>query len=416
MKDVTAIILAAGLGTRMKSVTPKVLHRIGSKTLLERVVENLENAGIEDIVVVLGYKAHQVEALFADRIKCVRQTDLLGSGDAVKQAIKKYKKAKNHILVTCGDTPLIENRTYKALIKKHLYGNNACTVLTSVADNPFSYGRIVRGGNNAIVEIVEEKDASEDQRKINEINVGTYCFNKKTLNDHIDLIKQNKKKKEFYLTDIVRILSTNKNKVVSRSCEFQQSIGINSRKELAMANEAINSKTIEKLMRSGVTITDPRTTCIDETALVKRDTIIYSNTVVEADVKIGEGCKIGPFARIRSGTKIARNVEIGNFVETVRSSIGEGSRVKHHTYLGDTIVGKNVNIGAGTITANYDGKNKNKTVIENGVFIGVGVTLIAPVKVGKKAKVGAGSVVTKNKNVSAGETVIGIPARTFKKK
>ncbi len=226
----------------------------------------------------------------------------------------------------------------------------------------------------------------------------------------------NEKKKEFYLTDIIGVFSGKKKKIATVPCEAEEMIGINSRKDLAMVTRIINRKTLERLMEEGVTIIDPGTTYIDETAKVGRDTVIHPCTVIEKDVEIEGACSIGPFARIRPGSRIAREVEVGNYVEICRTEIGEKSKVKHHTYLGDTVVGKGVNIGAGVITANYDGKNKHRTVIEDGAFIGVGVSLIAPVKIGKRAKVGAGSVVTKNKNVPAGSTVAGVPAKELQGK
>jgi len=259
--------------------------------------------------------------------------------------------------------------------------------------------------------IVEAKDATEEEIKINEVNTGTYCFNRKELEKFIHDIGMNEKKKEFYLTDIVEIFVKNKKKVCAASCGDSEAIGINTRRDLAVVNKIANKRNIDKLMDAGVTIIDPDTTYIASDVKIGQDTVIFPSTVIEPGVKIGRRCKIGPFARLRPGTALLDDVEIGNFVELCRSKIGEKTKIKHHTYLGDTCVGRNVNIGAGTITANYDGKNKSRTVIEDGVFVGVGAVLIAPVEIGKYAVVGAGSVVTKNKNVRAGETVVGIPAR-----
>jgi bifunctional UDP-N-acetylglucosamine pyrophosphorylase/glucosamine-1-phosphate N-acetyltransferase len=413
MNKITAVILAAGLGTRMKSDMPKVLHRVGSQTILGKVVSSLKKAGVSDIIAVVGHGAEQVEALFKDEIKFVRQPELLGSGDALKRAAEKMTGTGSDVLVTCGDAPLITDTTYKKLMEAKSARGASCAILTCRVDDPASYGRVVRGSGDEVLRIVEEKDASEEEKKIDEINVGTYCFSRSELKEHINDIELNEKKKEFYLTDIVEILARNGKKVVSESCDPGEAIGINSRKDLAEANKMAYKKKLEELMDSGVTIVDPDNTYVDDEAEVGRDTVIFPNTVIEKDVKVAEGCRIGPFARLRPGTRVAENAEIGNFVELCRTQIGRNTKVKHHTYLGDTVVGEDANIGAGTITANYDGKDKFQTVIENEAFIGVGAVLIAPVKIGKGAKVGAGSVVTKNKDVPAGGTVVGVPARPF---
>ena len=416
MKDAKAVILAAGLGTRMKTEVPKVLHPIGSGTMLGKVIASLKKAGATDILAVVGYKAEAVESFFKGEIEFVRQEELLGSADALRCAGDYLGGFTGTVLVTCGDTPLFRSETYRALLERHTEENAACTVLTCRMDDPFSYGRIVRDDKGRVQRIVEEKDASEEEKKINEINTGTYCFDNAELQRFIKEIEINEKKKEFYLTDIVEILADNGKTVTATSCDAEEAIGINSRKDLAMANKLANKRVIEKLMDSGVTVIDPDNTYIDEDVEIGKDTVIYPNTVIESGVKIAEGCKIGPSARLRGKTTIARGAEIGNFVEICRTTVGEESKVKHLTYLGDTEVGSNVNIGAGTITANYDGKSKNRTVIEDDASIGAGAVLIAPVKIGKGATVGASSVVTKNKDVPAGTTVAGIPARPLGKK
>ena len=411
MKNITAVILAAGMGTRMKTDLPKVLHKVGGETMLGRVVRNLRKAGVADIIAVVGYKAEIVESLFKDAIRFVIQPELLGSGDALAHAVDYMAEGEGTVLVTCGDTPLITAATYRKLVEGHRKKKASCTLLTAEVEDPTSYGRIIRTKRGEVARIVEEKDSSGEEKKVTEINVGTYCFRKADLKRHIRDIELNEKKKEFYLTDIVDILVRGRKKIVSESCGPEEALGVNSRKDLATVNKMINSKKIDKLMKSGVTIVDPDTTHVDETAAVGKDTIIYPHTVIEADVKVAGGCKIGPFARLRPGTRLAGKAEIGNFVELCRTEVGEGTKVKHHTYLGDTTVGRNVNIGAGTITANYDGKKKYRTEIGDNAFIGVGAILIAPVRVGKNAVVGAGSVVTKNRNVPDGQTVIGVPAR-----
>ncbi|MEA3489447.1 MAG: NTP transferase domain-containing protein [Candidatus Omnitrophota bacterium] len=410
MENITAVILAAGLGIRMKTDVPKVLHRIGSKTMLGRIIANLKKSGVTDIIAVVGHKADIVESFFKEAIRFVRQPELLGSGDALAHAVD-YMEEDGDVLVTCGDTPLISDDTYAKLVERHIREKASCTLLTSTIADPASYGRIIRDRRGNVLRIVEEKDLSGAEKEVTEINVGTYCFRKDNLKKFVRNIKINEKKKEFYLTDMIDILVRNGKRIVSETCEAEEAVGVNSRKDLADMNRIINRKNVEKLMDSGVTVIDPDTTYIDETAEIGRDTIIFPCTVIESDIRIAEGCKVGPFARLRPGTSLSRGVEVGNYVELCRTEIGERTKVKHHAYLGDTVVGRDVNIGAGTITANYDGKNKYRTEIGDNAFIGVGAVLIAPVRIGKGAVVGAGSVITKNKDVPAGETVIGVPAR-----
>ena len=417
MKNITAVILAAGMGTRMKTDIPKVLHPIGSDTMLGKVMSNLKEAGVTNIIAVVGYKADIIESFFKDSaVRFARQPELLGSGDALAHAVDFMAGDEGDVLVTCGDAPLITKETYSSLLKKHRAVKAACTVMTCTMEYPGAYGRIVRDASGEVLRIVEEKDVSKEEKNITEINVGTYCFNKKVLKKHIRDIEMNEKKKEFYLTDIVGILKTNGKRIASETCSPEEAIGVNSRRELALVNKIDNRKTLERLMDAGVTIIDPETTRIDSAVEIGRDTTILPNTVIEKEVKIASGCKIGPFARIRPGTTLSKNVEVGNFVELCRTEVGEGTKVKHHSYLGDAKVGNNVNVGAGTIIANYDGEKKHRTIIEDNVFIGVGAILIAPVKIGKGAKVGAGSVVTKNKDIPAGGTVVGVPARPFNPK
>ena len=416
MKNITAVILAAGLGTRMKTNIPKVLHPVGSQTMLGKIISNLREAGIEDIIAVVGYKADIIEEFFKGKVRFARQPELLGSGDALAHAVDFMPEGKGTVLVTCGDTPLIKAETFKRLVSTHRKDASSASLLTCKMEDAASYGRIVRDAKGKIQRIVEDKDLEGKEKNIREVNVGTYCFESSELKKFIRDIELNEKKKEYYLTDIIDILKKKNKKIVSSSCMTEEAIGVNSRKELAEVNRIANTEKIESLMASGVTVLDPETTFIDDAVKIGKDTIIYPNTVIEGDVEISSGCKIGPFARLRPGTRVKKNAEIGNFVELVRSEVGENSKVKHHTYLGDTLVGKNVNIGAGTITANYDGKKKHRTVIRDNAFIGVGVIMIAPVKIGERAIVGAGSVITKKRDVPAGGTVVGVPARPLQKK
>ena len=410
--------MAAGEGTRMKSDLPKVLHKVCGRPMLKYMLDAFNQLGIKRCVVVVGHGAEKIEQIFkADGIKTLRQAKLLGSADAVRGTKSFFSKFKGDVLIVYGDTPLIRYRSLKKLVQLHQKSKAACTILTAVLKNPTGFGRILRGEDNRMAKIVEEQDADTYEKAIGEINVGAYCFKAGQLFSTLEKIKPDNVKKEYYLTDAIELLSRKRAKVESVSTEEEQeAFGVNSRSDLTYADAIINKRNIENLISNGVTVVDPATTYIYGEIEAGQDTIIYPHTFIEGKVKIGGACLIGPFARIRSGTILEDRVQIGNFVEVVRSRIGSGSKVKHLSYIGDTTIGKGVNIGAGTIIANYDGKKKNPTFIDDGAFIGTGSILIAPVKIGKGAITGAGSVVTKNKNVPAGVTVVGIPARILKKK
>lgn len=416
MKKIAAIILAAGRGTRMKSRTPKVLHKILGRPILSYVIDSVRRSGISDIITVVGYGRQAIEdALAGGGIKVILQKKLLGSGDAVNSARKAIRTGVTDVLVACGDAPLVRADTFKKLISRHRESGASATILTARMKDPASYGRILRD-NGRIVKIVEKKDATPREEAINEINVGAYCFKVKDLLAALLQVRPDNMKKEYYLTDVIEILKKSSLVIESVSAEDEsEAIGINTRNDLARASRVMKDSILSGFMSEGVTIEDPATTTIYPGVRIAPDTTISPNTVIESDVVIGHDCLVGPFARLRSGTRLADGSEVGNFVELVRTSIGKNTKVKHHTYLGDAVVGKNVNIGAGTITANFDGKNKNRTIIEDGAFIGVGAVLIAPVRIGGKATVGAGCVVPKGKNVPARETVIGVPARTLSK-
>jgi bifunctional UDP-N-acetylglucosamine pyrophosphorylase/glucosamine-1-phosphate N-acetyltransferase len=418
LKDITALILAAGRGTRMKSDTPKVLHELLGKPLIGHVLDSLKDAGISDAIVVTGYGSDLLEEKLKTRgVQTVFQKELLGSGDAVNTAKSELENNFENVIVLCGDAPLIKPGTIKDLVEKHKASKASATILTSIVKDPTGYGRIVRDDNKKIVKIVEEIEARFYEEVIEEINSGTYCFNVKDLFAALSEVKPNKEKKEYFFTDVFSILSGKKRTIESVvKADEDEIIGVNSRSDLAEASAILKTRILEGLMDSGVTIQDPASTIIYPGVKIGRDSIIYSNTVIDTDVEIGERCRIGPFTRIRPGVKLGNEVEVGNFVELVRTSIGDGTKVKHHTYLGDTVVGKKANIGAGTITANYDGKNKHRTIIEDGAFIGIGTRLVAPVKIGKAAKTGAGAVVLKGKDVPDGATVVGVPAREVTRK
>lgn len=417
MKQTAAIILAAGRGTRMKSDIPKVLQELHGRPMIQFVLNALDEAGVGKKLIVVSKKDEKAIKKKFPGADTVVQKKLMGSGDAVRSASQYFSGFNGRIVVLCGDTPLINKETIKRLIKTHQKESASCTVLTARVDNPANYGRIVRDDSGNVAKIIEEKDLSIYEEVIEEINVGAYCFRRKDLFNFIKKIEINKKKKEYYLTDLVEILRKNDKRVVSASCRDENEfIGVNSKVELAKAAKVIKQKVLEGLMISGVTIVDPASTFIDMDAVIGRDTIIYPSTIIEKNVAVGKSCKVGPFTRLRPGTRLSDDVEVGNFVELNRTEVASGTKIKHHTYFGDAYVGKNVNVGAGSITANYDGKNKNKTIIGDGVFIGVGAVLIAPIRIGKNAIVGAGSVVTKNRNVPANKIVAGVPARIFKER
>lgn len=420
MKDVTAVVLAAGEGTRMNSAKPKVLHKVGGEPMLKCMLGLLKRVGIDDYIVVVGHKAEEVERVLksADgKVRTVRQLKLLGSADAVWQAKSLFSNFKGDVLIVYGDTPLITHSSLRKLIQSHRAKEADCTILTAVTKNPSGFGRIIRGENERIVKIVEEQDADKYEKAIGEVNVGAYSFKAKELFSALEEIKPDNAKKEYYLTDAIETLFKKKAKIESVCADDEEeALGVNSRSDLSCANAIINKRNMKRLAQKGVTIIDPATTFIYGDVEAAGDTVIYPHCVIEGAVKIGKACSIGPFARLRPGTVLEDDVQIGNFVEVVRSKIASGCKIKHHSYIGDTVMGKGVNVGCGTITANYDGKNKNRTIIGEGAFIGVGTILIAPVKIGKGAIIGAGSVVTKNKDVPAGVTVAGVPATVLKKR
>ena len=418
MKKTIAVILAAGRGTRMKSDKPKVMHKLLGRAMISYVVDSVRSVNASEIIAVTGYGSDRVEEfLKSTNIKTAQQKKLLGSADAVSAAAKKIKNKSGNILIVYGDTPLVRKETVKKLLDKHNETDASLTLITAVLRNPTGYGRIIRNTAGKILKIAEETEIRSSGKEIREINVGTCCFKSEDLFGSLKEVGCDNAKKEYYLTDAVKILADKGKKIESITLEdSDEMIGVNSRVELAEAASVIKRRILNELMMSGVTIQDPATTTIYPGVKIGKDTIIYPNTVIESDVVIGDFCHIGPFAHLRGGTKVGEKCEIGNFVELVRTEVGDFTKVKHHTYLGDAKVGKNVNIGAGTITANYDGKNKNKTFIGDNSFIGVGAVLIAPVRIGKKVLVGAGAVVLKGHNIKDGGTVVGVPAHILEKR
>lgn len=416
MHQFKAIILAAGKGTRMKSAIPKVLHKVCGKPVLEYVLDIPRSLRSLKTYVVVGHGAESVKKAVGHEVEFVLQDKLLGTGDAVNRCASHLKSFKGTVLILCGDTPLLSKEIIAGLLKQHQKLRVSATVLTALLRHPYGYGRILRDVEGNFKAIREQKDASFEEAKINEINVGVYCFDSQDLFEALKKVKLNPKKKEYYLTDVIELLRAQGKKVSAFVSEDETSaFGVNTREDLAQAQSVIRQRILSQHMLAGVTIVDPLTTFIEAGVMIGEDTIIHPMSVIHADVKIGKNCSIGPLARIRPGTRISDGVEIGNFAEVSRSSLGVGVVQKHFSFLGDTTVGEKTNIGAGVVTANYDGVNKNKTVIGPKAFIGSDAILVAPNHIGAGAVVGAGSVVAHGKNVPAGMLAVGVPARVIKK-
>ncbi len=411
--DTRAIILAAGKGTRMKSDLSKVLHPVCGRPVIDYVLDVTRSL---KTYIVVGHGAEQVKKAVGAGYEYVLQDRLLGTGDAVKRVEPFLKSFSGTVLVLCGDTPLLEKPIVSKLMSAHKRTKAAVTVLTAVIGDPASYGRILRDAPGNFVAIREYKDASEGERAINEINVGMYCFDAKKLFAALKQVKMNPLKKEFYLTDVVELLLAKGERVGTVVSEDETlAFGVNTREDLAQAEGIIRKRILKQLMEDGVSIIDPATTYVEAGVTIGQDTVIYPCTFIHGNVKIGKNCSIGPFARIRPGTRIGNNSAVGNFAEVSRTTLGNNVMMKHFSFLGDAKVGNDVNIGAGTVTANYDGKDKNTTVISDGAFIGSDSILVAPVSIGRKAMVGAGAVVTKGTQVPAGNIAVGVPARIIKK-
>lgn len=400
--EIKAVILAAGKGTRMKSeTTPKVLHQIMGKTLLGYVLDNVKNFASEQFVIV-GHHAQEVEDFVKTNYtnaKTVLQTPQLGTGHAVSMVCPNLENYDGLILILCGDTPLIKEETLKSFVEFHKANNSDITVMSTIFNNPTNYGRIIRDTDNSLKCIVEEKDATPEQKAVKEVNAGIYCLNWGKVKSAFSQLKTNNAQGEYYLTDIISWGKEQALKVNAFILDDSDEIyGINSRLNLATATKIMNRRNLERYMENGVTIVDPESTWISEDTEIGTDTIIYPATYIEGKNKIGKSCKIGPCAHFRGGVEVCDNVKVGNFVEVKKSKISSNTNVGHLSYIGDSELGEHVNIGAGTITANYNPltKAKTKTVLKNDVKIGSNTVLVAPVTVEDGANVGAGTVVTKN--------------------
>lgn len=462
MKNNTAtLILAAGKSTRMKSETIKVLHKVSGKYIISFVLKAAEavcakavpvKAGIHqnkisDIYLVIGHQGGILKELYKGRYNFVEQKQQFGTGHAVEAALKKIKGNFENIVVLNGDMPLIEDKDIKDLLDYHIKNNSDATVLTVDAEDKTDFGRIVRSASGKIEKIVEVKDANFQELEIKEVNSGIYCFKLKALKLALSKVGFENRQKEKYLTDTISYLVKNDFSVDAYVSENKNlAIGINTRVDLAKVASIINVKKLEEVMLDGVTIIDPANTYIHDDVKIGSDTVVNPFTIIEGKTVIGKNCMIGPFSRINSsvignqvyaensiilesevkdkvtigpfaylrpGSVIGSNVKIGDFVEIKKSSIGNNSKVPHLSYIGDSVVGEKVNIGAGVITCNYDGSEKHKTIIADNCFIGANSNLVAPLKIGKGSKTGAGSVVTKD--IPEKTLAVGIPARAIKK-
>ena len=402
-KKVKSIILAAGKGTRMKSNMPKVLHSIFNKPLLGYVIDAVNNSSYADEnYVIVGHEAEQVEKYINENYcnaKCILQSPQLGTGDAVNKAAPYIKDFNGYVIIVCGDTPLITSDTLRDFIEFHDNNSADLTVMSAIFENPKNYGRIIRDKNKKFIAIVEEKDATPEQKAVKEINAGIYCITWNKISEAFNNLKNNNAQGEYYLTDIVKWAVEKNLNIQSYILDNNEEIfGINSKVQLAEATKILNRNSVTKLMENGVQIVDPATTFISPETTIEADTLILPNVYITGKNKIGANCKIGPFAHIRDGAIIGNNVRIGNFVEIKKSVIKDNTNVSHLSYIGDSELGSRVNIGAGTITANYNPitKVKSKTIIKDGANTGSNSVLIAPVTVNEMASVGAGSVITKD--------------------
>ncbi|AOH52798.1 UDP-N-acetylglucosamine diphosphorylase/glucosamine-1-phosphate N-acetyltransferase [Peribacillus muralis] len=430
MSNRYAIILAAGQGTRMKSKLYKVLHPVCGKPMVQHVIDHVNQLQIEDIVTVIGHGAEKVQEQLGDSCKYALQDQQLGTAHAVMQAEDALCGKSGTTLVICGDTPLIKAETMEELIALHEQSQAKATILTAYADNPTGYGRVLRGEGGLVEKIVEHKDASDDERYVKEINTGTYCFDNQALFSALKKVSNENVQGEYYLPDVIEILKQEGETVTAfQSSDFEETLGVNDRVALSQAEQILRKRINESHMRNGVTIIDPLTTFIEADVQIGQDTVINPGSCIKGNSVIGQDCligpnteicdceigdgteifqsvvhesrigsavKIGPFAHVRPHSEIHDSVKIGNFVEIKKAVFGNGSKASHLSYIGDAEVGENVNIGCGSITVNYDGKNKHLTKIEDNVFIGCNSNLVAPVTIGEGAYVAAGSTITQD--------------------
>ncbi len=434
IQNVEVVIMAAGLGKRMKSSTVKILHRAAGRPIIDYVLDLAAEVSDHPPVLIIGHQRQAVQDAVGGRARYAIQDKQLGTGHAVLQSaaiLEKDDLTGKKVLVLSGDVPLTRPETLKKLVEEHERSGNVLTVLTMKLNEPAMYGRIVRDSSGAVQKIVEAKDATDAEKQINEVNAGIYVFDGKYLFDNLRSLSNANAQGEYYLTDLPAVFRNSGKRVGALVVDDPvEAMGVNSRAELAAVEAEIQRHVVEKLMREGVTFRNPSTVVIDSTVKIGNDTVIYPFATLEGNTVIGSGCviepgvhlnnvrvganvhiktgtvaedadiadetSVGPYAHLRPGTKLGKHVKVGNFVETKKAVFGEGAKASHLSYIGDAEVGADANIGAGTITCNYDGVNKHKTIIEDGVFIGSDTQLIAPVRVGRGAYVGAGSTITKD--------------------
>ncbi len=425
-----AVVLAAGKGTRMKSRLYKVLHPVGGKPMVQHVVDQIKEVQVDQIVTVIGHGAEKVKDQLGAEVNYVLQEEQLGTGHAVMQTEDLLGDLEGTTLVVCGDTPLISAETMEALLKHHEKENAKVTLLTAHAEDPFGYGRVIRKEDGTVSKIVEHKDATIHEQAVQEINTGTYCFDNKTLFEALKQVTNDNVQGEYYLPDVIEIVKEQNETVAAyQTPAFEETIGVNDRVALSEAERLMKKRINTKHMKNGVTIIDPQQTYITSDVKIGPDTVIYPGTVLSGTTVIGEECiigpnteikdsqignettikqsvvhdsevgdkvSIGPFAHIRPQSQLGNEIKIGNFVEVKKSKMDHGSKASHLSYIGDAEIGKEVNLGCGSITVNYDGQNKHLTKVEDGAFIGCNSNLIAPVTVGENAYVAAGSTITED--------------------
>jgi len=406
MAETAAIILAAGISKRMNTQIAKVLHEVCGRPMLAYVLDACRQVGVKRIYVVVGFSAEQVKEQFggSDDIVWVEQDRQLGTGHAVLCCKEHLKDFDGQTMILCGDGPLIRAQTLKILIKKHESGQSAATLATAVLDDPTGYGRIIRDTYGNMQGIVEDSDCTPAQLAIREINPSNYLFNNKILFQTLEKVKPDNVKHEYYLTDAVSgILATGHKVEAITAVPPDEAIGINSRSQLSEASKIMQRRIQRQLMEDGVTIVDPDNTWIDARAQIGQDTVIEPFTYIHGQVIIGQGCRVGPFAYLRDGTVLKNDVVLGVYTEVKNSTLSDGVRARHHSFIGDAIVGRNVNVGAGSITANFDGQKVNETVIGDNCYIGSGAVLIAPLELNAGSNVGAGKVVSQENVTELGE-------------
>ncbi len=398
MAERVAILLAAGVSSRMNTHMPKVLHEVTGRPMLAYVLDACRSVGVDKIYVVVGFGADQVKERFAEEssdIVWVQQSKQMGTAHAVMCCKEHLAGFIGQTLVLCGDGPLIRAKTLQTLIEKHEAEHSAATLATAVLEDPTGYGRIIRDAYGNMQGIIEDSDCTPAQRAVKEVNPSYYLFNNPVLFRALEDVKPDNVKQEYYLTDALAVIIASGHKVVAiTAVRPEEAVGVNSRAQLSVASKIMQHRIQQELMEHGVTIVDPENTWIDARAKIGQDTVIEPFVYIHGEVKIGRDCRIGPFAFLRHGTVIGDDVVLGVFTELKNASLADGVRARHHSYLGDAVIGRNVNVGAGSITANFDGENVNRTTVGDDCYIGSGAVLIAPLVLPSGANVGAGTVVS----------------------